>query len=283
MFSLELKRIMRLQRISIGLAGFCFGLLVSVFSNWIYEKGEKAIYILFAVLVVSGLIAVVLYLRHLGGIEVAIRIPLIIRRPTEAQEYARRGFVGFVPLYTPQRGTEADGLSGEERQQAIESLDFDRLQPEKSNLQPTIVAILSHSSRLEHCWLLATSGEEFAGSLPYAHLLAEYLRQRKGLDCQFHYGEEYTISMDDDALMLDKTYKQVRRVFGEATREKIPPPEMVADITTGVRSAALGMILACLDRDRDIEFVGTRYNEKGRPTGRLFPIIFSFEPILEQR
>jgi len=169
----------------------------------------------------------------------------------------------------------------EERLAAVERLDFERLNVRESNLQPTLEAILSHAGRLEHCWLLATRGEEVAGSLPYARLLAEYLSTSEGVRCQFHYGEEYTISLNDDALVLNKTYDQVRQVFREAAQLDIPPREMVADITTGVRSMTLGMVLACLDRDQDIEFVGTHYDAQGRPVGNLFPIIFSFEPVMQ--
>jgi hypothetical protein len=282
MFSPQIRRFLRLQRIAMSLAGLSFGLLLSVLSNWLSEQWVGLLPWVIAVALVSGVIGLVFFFRKpLPGIDVAIQIPQTIRSPEEAKQYARRGFVGFVPLYTPKRGTAADSLSVEQRKEAVEALDFDRLQVRDSNLQPTIEAIVSHASQLEQCWLLATRGDDVPGSLPYAPLLAEYLRQRERVNCQFHYGEAYTISLDDDALVLSKTYDQVRRVFREATEKRISRRDIVADITTGVRSMTLGMVLACLDRDQDIEFVGTRYNEKGTPKGDLFPIIFSFEPFLE--
>jgi len=281
MFSPQVRRFLRLQRISLSLAGFSFGLLVAVFSNWLSEQWVGLLPWVAAVAILSGVVALALYARQPIGIEVAITVPVTIRSPDEAKRYARRGFVGFVPLYTPKRGTPAESLTLEERLAAVEGLDFERLHPRESNLQPTLEAILSHTGRLEHCWLLATRGEEVAGSLPYARLLAEYLSSQEGVRCRFHYGEEYTISLNDDALVLSKTYDQVRRVFQEAARLDIPPREIVADITTGVRSMTLGMVLACLDRDQDIEFVGTHYDAQGRPVGDLFPIIFSFEPVMQ--
>jgi hypothetical protein len=62
----------------------------------------------------------------------------------------------------------------------------------------------------------------------------------------------------------------------------IPAKEMVANIITGVRSMTLGMVLTSLDGDRDIEFIGTHYDEFGNPTGDLLPITFSFEPKLDK-
>ena len=206
------------------------------------------------------------------SIDVAIRSPITIRDATDAQRYARRGFVGFIPLY---RGK----LNPNEVPAAVQSLDFDKLDLPNSNLWPTIQAILAHRSRLEHCWLLTTKATETGGSFPYARVIAEYLRQREGVQCEFHYGDDYTIPLNDDALVLKKTYDLVRQVFDEANRLGLSAREIVADITTGIRSMALGMVLASLDWDRDIEFVGARYGPDGLPDGRyLVPIIFTFEP-----
>jgi len=280
MLSHRIRRFLHVQQMLSGLAGLGFGLLLSVFANWLSEKWIWLLPWVAGIAVLAGLIGFFLSLRKPPGIDVAIQSPLTIRSPQEAKKYARRGFVGFVPLYTPRRGTEAEKLTPEERLRAAKALDFDRLQVKESNLWPTIQAILAHSSRLEHCWLLATRGQEVTGSLPYARVLAEYLRRREGVNCKFHYGGEYTIPLDDDALVLGKTFREVQRVFQEAARLGIPPPEMIADITTGVRSMTLGMVLACLHGDQDIEFIGTHYDETGRPVGELFPLIFSFEPVL---
>lgn len=282
MFLSNIRRHIRLQQFMTGATGLVIGILLSVLANFLSEQWLRLVPWLLILALGLGAYTAFLFVRNPPGIEVAIRAPIVIRTPQEAQQYARRGFVGFVPLYTPKRGSPADQLSIADRKEAVDTLDFDRLQLEESNFQPTIVAIQSHASRLEHCWLLATRGSNSPGSLPYARLLAEYLHQRKGLNCSFYYGEEYSITLDDDAIVLSKTYDQVRRVFAEAFRMGIASSEMVADIVTGFRSMTLGMILSCLDKDQDIEFVGTHYNELGNPGGDLFPIVFSFEPLLKQ-
>ncbi len=284
MIPAKLGQFVRLQRVMMTLAGFSFGLLGSILANWLSDKWAWLIPIIVALAVISGLVSLILFLKQRSGIEVMIEAPITIRWPDEAKLYARRGFVGFVPLYTPKRGESADGLSPEELANAVKNLDFDLLNLEKSNLQPTIHAIMTHAERLEHCWLISTVNldPKVPGSLPYARLVAEYLRQKKGAKCDFHYEEKYSVPLEDEALVMRKTYDKVRQVFQEAAQKKISAQEMVADITTGLRSMPFGMILACLGRDQDIEFVGTRYDENGRPTGDLFPIIFGFEPIVRQ-
>ncbi|MBI5842856.1 MAG: hypothetical protein HZB19_22415 [Chloroflexi bacterium] len=277
MFSPRIRRYLRLQQILTALASLLFGMLLSVLSNWLSEQWKTLlpwVGVAFAICFIS---AIIVTIRQPANIEVLIRAPRTLRAPHEAKNYARRGFVGFIPLYNPIGFT----LSEQEIKDAVDTLDFDRLKLEDSNLKPTIHAVLSHAERLEHCWLLATRGKDLPGSLVYARLLTEYLKQRKGLSCQFHFGEEYSITLDDDALVLSKTYDQVRQVFSDAEKKGVAANEIVANITTGFRSMTLGMVLACLDRDRDIEFIGTHYNALGKPSQELLPITFSFEPFLE--
>ena len=281
MLTARFRQYLRWQRVLTLVAGLSLGLLSSVFSDWIANQGVRWLPWIAGVALLSSLGSALFLLRKPPGIEVAIESPLTIRSATEAAQVARRGFIGFVPLYRPQPGAAAAALDPTARAAAVEALDFEQLQLEASNLQPTITAIMSHATRLEHCWLLATSGQTAPGSLAYARLLAVYLRQQKGLRCKIHYGQAFTISLDDDALVLSKTYRQVQRIIAQTTRLGLSPREIVADITTGVRSMTLGMVLACLDGDQDVEFVGTHYNAQGEPEGDLFPIIFSFQPNLE--
>ena len=281
MLSPKIRQFLQLQRLALGLAAFMFGLITSVLSDWLGSSGTNLLPWIVGVALIAGLIGGIAWLRRPVGVEVAIRSPRTIRSTTEAEQYARRGFIGFVPLYRPKSNSLAANLSDAELAQAVEDRDFGRLQVEASNLQPAIEAIVSHAERLEYCWLLTTTGQEVTGSQPNARLLEHYLKQEKGLRCKFHYGAAYTIPLDDDALILSKTYDQVQRILQQAERLGLSPQEIVADITSGLRSMSLGMILACLSGDQDVEFIGTRYNARGEPEGELFPIIFSFEPALK--
>ena len=281
MFSPRIRKYLRIQQILTAFTTLLFGILISVISNWLSEGWKALLPWLAGAFVLTLVAAIIITLRQPAGINVLIRAPRTLRAPNEMEAYARRGFVGFVPLITFKKGSASETLSLQERADAINNLEFDRLVPDAFNLEPTIKAILSHASRLEHCWLLSTTGKNYPGSLPVAKLLAEYLKQSKGLKCKFHFGADESITLDDDALVLSKTYDLVHKVFAKAEKLGIPAKDMVANITTGFRSMTLGMVLACLDRDRDIEFIGTHYSETGQPSQELVPITFSFEPLME--
>jgi len=263
------------------LAAFLAGILISILPNFVLAGGIPVMLAIGLVTAVAGVMSLVL--RRQPMFDILIKSPQTIRSDAEAKRYARKVFIGFVPLFTPQNEA-VKALSREERDEAVRNLDFDRLKLEASNFKPTIRAIVSHKDRLEHCWLLATTGTrpDAVGSLAYAHLLAEYLKQRHGINSTFYYGDNYAISLDEDSQVLSKTYDLVQQVFREIPNRSTPR-EVVADITTGFRSMTLGMVLACLDEERDVEFVGTRYDENGKPDGSLVPIIFSFKPNVREK
>jgi len=147
-----------------------------------------------------------------------------------------------------------------------------------------IEAITSHSSRLTHCWLIGTSTTDLTrpASQLFIPALVEYLRRERHLQCEFHVGPAYDVPLDDDALVFNKTLDLLRRIFDETHGAGISPSELIADFTSGIRSMTLGMILACLDGERDIEMVGTHYDSQGNWIGQTFPIVFSFEPVLQK-
>ena len=279
----KIQGIFRSRRTYRALALFLSGILVGILPDLVFGGGIIVIGGIAAIALIAWIVSLLLPRQH--RFNVIIKSPQTITSPQEAKSYARQVFIGFVPLFTPQSNSvrKLDKEAKDEYDNAIKNLDFDRLHLEKSNFQPTIKAIVSHQSKLKHCWLLATTGTSptSVGSLAHAELLIEYLKQHYGLTCQFHFGQEYSISLDEDALVLSKTYDLIERVFQEIPRE-FNSTQIVADITTGFRSMTLGMILACLDEERDIEFVGTKYDENGRPDGSLKPTIFSFNPQIRQ-
>ncbi|MEM8613100.1 MAG: hypothetical protein AAGF93_13855 [Cyanobacteria bacterium P01_H01_bin.105] len=267
------------QRWLTGVAGFCFGILLTAITDAVATQSVTVLIVVAGITLLAWIASQLI--QKPEGIGVLIRSPQTIRNLKEEKDYGRHGFIGFVPIYRPSSGSPSQALSPEERQLAIQNADLDSLCFEQSNLEPTIRAICAHRHHLKYCWLLATVGDTAAGSLPYAPLLAKYLKERQGLTCNFYYGDNgYTISLDDDALVLSKTYDIVKKIFTEIQQvHRLKPKDVVADISTGFRSMTLGMVLACLDKEHDIEFMGTHYDELGAPIrGDLTPIIFSFEP-----
>lgn len=284
MFSKRFQQSIRLERMLSGALGVLAGLMLSIFSDWIIQ-GQKIslIWILAGVLLTLSVVLFIIRLRHpFTDIDVAIKSPKIIRSDEQRKDYARRGFIGFTPLFKPARDSSAINLSSEDRKTAIENGDFDKLDIEHSNLLPTIQAITQHAGKLKYCWLLTTTSknpEESTHST--ASLLAKYLRTQKGLTrCDFQISKIYDIQMGDDALVLSNTFDRIKSVFAQAARMGLSPQDVIVDFSTGTRSMMLGMILASLTGDRDIQFMGTHYGEDGLPKpNELYPIIFSFEPL----
>jgi hypothetical protein len=106
-------------------------------------------------------------------------------------------------------------------------------------------------------------------------------KKTKGHDLRVPLRAFFAVSLEDETLMCTKIYDLVRRIFSEADKLGISSGNIVGDITTGVRSMPLGMILASMGRERAIQFMGTHYDENGKPGG-LLPMIFSFEPVFEE-
>jgi hypothetical protein len=279
MDSSQFRRFLNAQRTLMTISGTSFGILLSVIANWI-SSGEFTWllpYIAILTVITGGVALYLTFRRPLPRIAVVMRTPVTLRSSEDTRRYGREGFIGFVPLYSPLAGNPAVQLTPEARRKAVKDLDFDRLcLTDNSNLRPTMTAIQAHAGHLKHCWLISTSGEN--GSLPDARLLVEYLRQRAGLGCEFHYGVEYSVAIEDDVLTTSKTYDLVQGIFRKAGESyRISQQKMVGDITSGFRSMPLGMILASLNKDQDIEFVGTHYDEIGSPVGPLLPTIYGFE------
>lgn len=280
----RLRRAFQIRQLTAILTGFTAGLLVDLLSDWLGESGTGLVPVIVAVCVVGFLLSAWFWLRDPGRVGLRLEPVKTVRTEAEKQRTARRGMIACVSLYRPTGRSQAAELSPEEWRTAAEQLDYHALDLVNSNLAPTIDAITTHASRLEHCWLIGTSNTDpqVPGSGIYAPVLEAYLQQECGVECNIHYGSDLDVSLQDDALVFNRTVELMQIIFKEAEGLGLAPADMVADFTSGIRSMSLGIILACLDGDRDIQMIGTRYGADGRWTEDRFPIIFGFEPILRQ-
>jgi hypothetical protein len=277
---------MQLRQLSAGVTGLALGLLLNVASNWLSGAGAALVPVIVAIFVGTLSVSIYLWWRNPTRVGLNIRPVRTLRAEAEKRQQAHRGLIAFVSLYRPGRDSRAS-KKPEDWQAAAARNDYQALDLPHSNLATTIEAIMSHTSQLEHCWLIGTTATDLGvpGSSIYIPALIEYLRHERGLKCTFHHGPECNLPLDDDALVFTKTLDLVRHVFAQAEKEGevgLQAQEVIADFTGGTRSMTLGMILACLDGDRDIEMIGTHYDAAGNPKGPIFPIIFSFEPVLLQ-
>ena len=153
--------------------------------------------------------------------------------------------------------------------------------PITSNLYTLLTAIKAHGSTLEHIWLLGTADpKEGKGSGSILADLTDYIgRNRESLGLKKDPKIEHleTIPMDFDNQVTECVRKTVDEVFDHAAYYGLKQSDIIADCTGGTKSMTLGVILACLEEDRDIQLVGSRYKEDGRPDGSsAFPMIFEY-------
>ena len=273
-----MRQLIRPQILIPFIAGVLFNIVLDILANLLGEGNQSVTIGVVLALILFGIWSIYYQVRRRGTI-VLERNPLVLREPRDWWQYAHKGLIVFVSLYNPFRSPTAKELTTEQRLSSARTEDFEKLDFENSNLLPIITAIDRHGSKLEHCWLIGTTaatGDEYSSST-YVPALVRYLREKRGAKCQFHSGDYYTIRIDDDSQVTTKTRNTIERIFEEAHKLGMSDEDILADFTAGPRSMVLGLFWACVDGKRDVQFVGTRYDENARPTGDLFPIIFSFD------
>lgn len=259
-----------------AVAGFLLGVLAEIMASAITESGYLIWFIAF-----TTIIALIAF-AYRAGQRTVVRLgsPVTIRTLVDRYTQSQQGLIVVVSLYNPNKKSPAFALSKEAQITAATNLDYQALNLEESNYKTLLTSIETHVHRLTHCWLIATdSGTPATSSLTYVPVIERYLREVKGLKCTFHSGPQYTLTIEqDDALVAERTRSLINQIFEEATQPPINIPEnkIVADITGGFRSIPFGMILACLDKQRRVQFVGVRYDENAEPVGDLVPILFDY-------
>lgn len=275
----KLFQIYTLSRLLYATIGIVIGLIIVPLEDYFSNLSSLKFLIPILITLIITVIFVEIKKKKFINVKLSVNVG---RTETETKRYAKKGLIVFVSLYKPIKSITAKKLSIEEIKKAANSLDYYSLDLEKSNLQPAIEAIYCHKEKLKHCWLIGTTNvSKKEGSVMYQDVLIQFLKKEKGINCDFHYGQDYAIPLDDDALVCKKTYEILTRIFEEASSCGLECKDIIADYTSGIRSMVAGMILSCLHRDNDIQLIGTRYNNIADPEGELFPIYISFEPELK--
>lgn len=266
-------------RLFYAINGAIFGLILGVLGNYLSGSGNlSSLKYLVPLLIILLIVILVMETRRKRLINVTLRATTR-RTDSEKKAAAKKGLIAFVSLYNPLKSSTAGKLSQEEKEKAAIEKNYHVLDLENSNIQPVIEAICSHKSKLQHCWLIGTSNtEKVKGSIMYQDVLIEFLRKEKNINCNFYFGEDYAIPLDDDALICEKSYKMIKEILRTALSLGLEAKEIIADFTGGNRGMVAGMVLSCLDRDNDIQLMGTKYDSSAKPEGSLFPIHISFEP-----
>ena len=277
-----LKQLFNIKTLISFLAGICLTIVLDLLTGIVSNSTPTVQLIIVVLAILLSFLSFWLNQRT-QSINTKFQPPKTRRTPIERMTNARRGLIAFVSLYRPiDESCQGHRLSPSARLKAASVGDYAQLDFEKSNFATIITSINSHAIKLEHCWLISTTGTHQPGSEPYAAALVSYLQEQKGFkECQFHYGPSYSISLDDDALVATKTHEKVNAIFEEGAAFGLANREIVADFSGCPRSMTLGMFAACVDGKRTLQFAGTRYDANNQPTGEIFPIVYEFEPQLE--
>jgi len=240
--------------------------------------------IIFTFIFTSIVTSVASYVAYRFGIRKGINVHLRafpLHTGEEKKKSAKRGLILIVPLYT---SYSKKNITEKEKKQALKNKDYKKLDLEKSNLGHNIEAIKANSHNLEHCWLTSSHSSDAANnqcSIGYTEVLIEYLRNEENISCEFHYGEKYAVSLDSDALICEKTYDMTTNIYKEARKKyKLKPKDIIADVTGGIKSMNLGMVMACMHEDQEIQIIGRKYDSNGKISisDKPYPIKIYFAP-----
>lgn len=160
-------------------------------------------------------------------------------------------------------------------------IDWSAEIPTTSNLHTLLTAIKAHGSSLEHIWLLGTADpEQGKGSGSIFEPLTEYILRNQeslGIEKKVEIHHLEPIPMNYDTQVTECARRAVDEVFDHAADYGLKQRDIIADCTGGTKSMTLGVILACLEEDRDIQLIGSEYKPDGWPDGATAsPMIFEY-------
>lgn len=207
--------------------------------------------------------------------------PIPLSSEAEKQKYGKQGLVLCLSLFTPQAGSIMKDSTTEQVETAAKEKDYLKLDFPHSNFAVPIAAITAHRGTLKHCWLISTTSTQGAtpGSFRYVEAFVAYLQDKCGMTCEFHYGSEFTIQLDYDTAIPRRARDLADSIFKSASREYgLDETSMAVDFTSGIRSISLGFILASLDSNRWLQFIGTHYDLEGKQVPNdTVPMLIDFE------
>lgn len=141
-----------------------------------------------------------------------------------------------------------------------------------SDAPPAEVVIRHHwgegSGNLRHCWLICSDQ-----SFEKAEILLDRLKDDGVTDrVRFHYGFDYLMkdlnfSGKPISLVLrgneiddpNAVRRLVDCIYADAAKYGLQESEVIADYTGGIKSMTAGMVLACTDPGRRLEYLRSQY------------------------
>ncbi len=212
----------------------------------------------------AGIFGILLYLRRLSR-------RLFSRRRIEATPLGiNSGFKGLIccvsaPL-PPDKAPEKNPEYIEELVRKSGSLTAELLEGPIGSI---LKAIQHHKRDLRHCWLIASEDSKpYFGPLKHA--------------CQKYFPEvnlHDPITVADVYAKIDGVYNAAHEVFHkceEETNGQVRQADIITDVTGGTKIMSIAVAMACLDRDRQIQYI----EQKERKT--FYRIDITWEKIVRR-
>lgn len=265
---------------------FLSGIFREISSYYLSQKLSISDNVLYFGFILLLSLLFLFYLHQRKKIFVDINVD-VLRESSQQEENAHKGLVLFLSPFQPQRGSDLEILKNTDPDgynKALQDKDIDKLMLDdttQSNFGHSIVAIKAHKSRLEHVWLICSASKsgKTAQSIDFAPLMEEYIKQKINQNVEVHYGDNYKILLDEDSSVCRQSFKIVKKIYKEArSKYRLKNKDMITDVTGGTKSINIPAILACLNKDEDIQIIGTSYDDYGKFKGDPFPMIIEYKP-----
>lgn len=125
-----------------------------------------------------------------------------------------------------------------------------------SNFEACQKAIEYHSPNLKYCWTICSDKT------------LEIATKLRGQFPEIKFSDPLVINDVYDPLSF---YKKVKKIYDNLPRD-LSKAEVISDFTGMTAHASVGMVLACLAREYELQYTPANLDESGRPIGSLDPI-----------
>jgi hypothetical protein len=180
----------------------------------------------------------------------ALKQRLFGRRMIEATPLGlNSGFTGLIcPVSAPFPPSTEPARQSEAIQKLITENDHPTEDLWKTPIGSVLKAMEHHCKDLMYCWLIASED-----SRPYLVALLEAARK---------FFPSVTVLepviVNDVYCKIDDVYEAVHKIFDtckEETSAKVHPKDIITDVTGGTKIMSIAMAMACLDADRNIQYI----------------------------
>lgn len=155
------------------------------------------------------------------------------------------GFKGLVCLVSAQKGEK---MPADQVQALVDRSSVINDELRGSPIGSNLKALEQHRRHLEDCWFLSSTDSE-----PYRRAL-ENACAKFFPTVTVHLPEP----VQDVSRKIDGVYERTHQIFNSCqseTKSHIKPRDIITDVTGGTKIMSIAVAMACLDADREIQYI----------------------------